>query len=157
LSNNSSLSTTVHVTTDSNIQKNSKINYRLSEVKNFIFSLDYPKILSKILTMQPTIKDLRRQGYKVRVMHARHNNIKHKVSGTALELSARGGSTTIELTTPDKQHTVFGKAVCSLEDNFNKKMGNAIALGRALAALANKYFKNSNTANRSSSFFKILE
>jgi len=88
--------------------------------------------------MQPTIKSLRQQGYKVRVMHARHHQTKQKISGTVLELAARGGSTTIELTTPDKQHTVFGKAVCSLKDNFNKKMGNAIALGRALAALENK-------------------
>ena len=88
--------------------------------------------------MQPTIKDLRRQGYKVRVMHARHHVTKQKISGTVLDLSARGGSTTIELTTPDKQHTVFGKAVCSLEDNFNKKMGNSIALGRALRELETK-------------------
>jgi len=51
------------------------------------------------------------------------------------ELSARGGSTTIELTTPDKQHTVFGEAVCSLEDNFDHKVGNSIALGRALKEL----------------------
>ena len=87
--------------------------------------------------MQPTIKDLRRQGYKVRVMHARHYVTKQKISGTVLDLSARGGSTTIELTTPDKQHTVSGKAVCSLEDNFNKKMGNSIALGRALQQLEN--------------------
>ena len=85
--------------------------------------------------MQPTIKDLRRQGYKVRVMHARHHEAKQKVSGTVLELSARGGSTTIEVTTPDKQRTVVGKAVCSMEDNFNKKMGNSIALGRAIRAL----------------------
>ena len=87
--------------------------------------------------MQPTIKDLRRQGYKVRVMHARHHVTKQKISGTVLDLSARGGSTTIELTTPDKQHTVFGKAVCSLDDNFNRKLGNSIAIGRALQQLKN--------------------
>jgi hypothetical protein len=88
--------------------------------------------------MQPTIKDLRRQGYKVRVMHSRRYDTKHKVSGTVLELAARGGSTTIELTTPDKQLTVFGKSVCSIEDNFNRKVGNSIAIGRALKELENK-------------------
>jgi hypothetical protein len=88
--------------------------------------------------MQPTIKELRQKGYKVRVMHSRHYDTKHKVSGTVLELSARGGSTTIELTTPDKQHSVFGKAVCSNQDNFNRKTGNSIAIGRALKELDNK-------------------
>ena len=85
--------------------------------------------------MQPTIKDLRRQGYKVRVMHARHYVTKQKISGTVLDLSARGGSTTIEVTTPDKKHDVIGKSVCSVEDNFNRKLGNSIALGRALQQL----------------------
>ena len=55
--------------------------------------------------------------------------------GVAHEVSARGGSTTIELTTPDKRYTVSGTAVCSLEDNFNHKTGNFIALGRALKEL----------------------
>lgn len=87
--------------------------------------------------MQPTIKSLRQQGYKVRVMHTRRYKAVNKLSGAVLELQAQGGSTTIELTTPDTQHTVFGKTVCSLEDNFNKKTGNAIALGRALKALQN--------------------
>ena len=85
--------------------------------------------------MQPTIKDLRRQGYKVRVMHKRNSIEVQKIMGIAHEISARGGSTTIELTTPDKQHTVSGTAVCSLEDNFNHKTGNFIALGRALKEL----------------------
>lgn len=89
--------------------------------------------------MQPTIRELRRQGYKVRVMHARHYVTKQKISGTVLELSARGGSTTIELTTPDKQHSVFGKSVCSNEDNFNRKTGNFIALGRALKQLKDNF------------------
>ena len=48
---------------------------------------------------------------------------------------AKGGSTTIEVTTPDKTRTVFGKSVCSLEENFNRKLGNNIALGRAIKQL----------------------
>lgn len=89
--------------------------------------------------MQPTIKDLRRRGYKVRVIHTRRYVTHRKFSGPALELSARGGSTTIEVTTPDNQQTVSGKAVCSNDDNFNRKVGNAIALGRALNKLQNNF------------------
>lgn len=85
--------------------------------------------------MQPTIKDLRRQGYKVRVIHTRFQNIVPRLTGNSFEVSSRGGSTTIEITTPDKQHTVSGKSVCSIEDNFNRKVGNSIALGRALKQL----------------------
>ena len=88
--------------------------------------------------MQPTIKDLRRQGYKVRVMHTRKYWVKERVTGHSNELHARGGSTKIELTTPDKQHTVTGEAICSFEDNFNRKTGNAIAHGRALRILESK-------------------
>lgn len=85
--------------------------------------------------MQPTIKQLRQRGYKIRVLHTRHQNPVQKLMGKAFELSPHGGSTTIELTTPDKQYNVFGKSVCSLEDNFNRKVGNSIALGRALKQL----------------------
>jgi len=87
--------------------------------------------------MQPTIKSLRQQGYKVRVIHERRYTSKYKFSGPTVELSARGGWTTIEITTPDKQRSAVGEAVCSNQDNFNKKIGNMIALGRALAALEN--------------------
>jgi hypothetical protein len=85
--------------------------------------------------MQPTIKDLRRQGYKVRVIHKRHTIKVQKIMGFAYEVSAKGGTTFIEITTPDKQHTVSGSAKCSLEDNFNRKVANAIAVGRALKKL----------------------
>ncbi len=85
--------------------------------------------------MQPTIRELRQQGYKVRVLHARHTRALKSLFSDKFELSPCGGSTTIELTTPDKSKTVFGKSVCSLEDNFNRKVGNSIALGRALKQL----------------------
>jgi hypothetical protein len=85
--------------------------------------------------MQPTIKSLRQQGYKVRVIHKRFSVKVPKIMGFAHEISAKGGTTVIEITTPDKQYTVSGTAVCSLEDNFNHKTGNFIALGRALKQL----------------------
>lgn len=87
--------------------------------------------------MKYTIKDLRRKGYKVRVIHDRHYDVVSKIDGNYKELSAKGGTTTIEVTTPNKQISVFGKSVCSLEDNFNRRVGNEIALGRALQQLPN--------------------
>jgi hypothetical protein len=85
--------------------------------------------------MTYTIKQLRQKGYKVRVMHNRYYQPVHKMDGVYEQISSQGGSTTIEVTTPDKQITVSGKSVCSLEDNFNRRVGNAIALGRALSQL----------------------
>lgn len=87
--------------------------------------------------MQLTIKKLRQAGFKVRVMHARHyNTISRGMSGPVNRLSGKGGNTTIEVTTPDKTITVFGNAKCSLEDSFNRKLGNSIALGRAVSKLS---------------------
>jgi hypothetical protein len=79
-----------------------------------------------------TIKELRQTGYKVRVNHERNHKTIHKINGTQTVVDARGGKTTIEVTTPNKAQTVVGQAVCSEEDNFNHKIGNQIALGRAL-------------------------
>ena len=88
--------------------------------------------------MKYTIKHLRQKGYKVRVMHDRLYKTQPTISGEKTELLAYGGSTTIEITTPDKEHNVFGKAVCSLEENFNRRVGNEIALGRAIEILKTK-------------------
>lgn len=84
--------------------------------------------------MQPSIKDLRRSGYKVRVYHERVYKNFGKFNEIST-LSPKGGKTTIEITNPSKQHTVISEAVCSNEDNFNHKLGNTIAVGRALQKL----------------------
>lgn len=85
--------------------------------------------------MKQTIKSLRQSGYKVRVLHTRHTVPVKRMSGICNEVSNQGGSTTIEITTPDKTITVSGKSVCSLKDNYNRRIGNEIALGRALEQL----------------------
>lgn len=84
--------------------------------------------------MKPTIEKLRRAGFKVRVLHARHYGTADitRMSGYEKRLSSKGGDTRIEITTPDKQTTVVGIAKCSLQDSFDRKLGNQIALGRAL-------------------------
>ncbi|NBQ47595.1 MAG: hypothetical protein EBU33_03970 [Sphingobacteriia bacterium] len=82
-----------------------------------------------------TIKQLRQQGYKVRVLHTRTFDKRETISGYALNISNLGGHTKIELTTPDTSHTTVGEAACSIKESFNRKIGNAIALGRAINKL----------------------
>ena len=48
-----------------------------------------------------------------------------------MAISSRGGKTRIEVRTPSGEELV-GEAICSNEDNWNRKLGNSIALGRAL-------------------------
>lgn len=89
--------------------------------------------------MNLSIKTLRQRGYKVRVIHDRKYTKDNVFFGVQHKrISPRGGLTTIELTTPDKKITVSGKAKCSIEDNYNKKVGNSIALGRAFKSLHEK-------------------
>jgi len=53
---------------------------------------------------------------------------------TSDEISPYGGTTTCLITLPDGTE-VSGAAACSNKDNFSKKIGRDISLGRALAAL----------------------
>lgn len=62
-----------------------------------------------------TIEGLRKIGYKVMVIHD-------------------GGVTTIFLTNLDG-FTSMGQSACHVGDNYNRKLGNKIALGRAIKAL----------------------
>lgn len=50
------------------------------------------------------------------------------------EVASCGGSTVVEITTPNGVE-ITGEAVCSTKDSFNKKLGTQIALGRALTSL----------------------
>jgi hypothetical protein len=77
-----------------------------------------------------TIYSLRKQGWKIRVYHTRNKTV-------SFNISPRGGFTRIEATTPDGK-TAVGTAICSDKDNFDRKVGNSIALGRALKALTEK-------------------
>ena len=93
---------------------------------------------NKVLRMQmnkQTIKQLRQSGYKVRVLHSRLYDHIHKIDGIAHVISNFGGYTKIEVTTPDTLTTVTGESVCSVKENFNRRLGNSIALGRALEQL----------------------
>ena len=70
-----------------------------------------------------SVKQLRQSGNKVRVFHIR--NMKEGI------VDPRGGLTKIEVTLSDGTNLI-GEALCSVKDNYNKKTGVKIALGRAL-------------------------
>lgn len=74
------------------------------------------------------VERLRKDGYKVRVKHYRLMNLDG--------IKARGGKTVVEVTAPDGTNFV-GMSRCSRNENFNKRLGVRIALGRA--------FKNKGT------------
>lgn len=86
-----------------------------------------PEIPNSILS----IKNLRQRGWKVRVLHQRNYFLRDRFNGSSSEVSAKGGITEIQLTSPDKTFNVSGKAVCSEQENYSRKVGNSIALGRA--------------------------
>jgi hypothetical protein len=82
--------------------------------------------------MQHTIESLRRGGYKVRVIHGEvetlpsvENNLKQ----------AADKYTFIQITEIATSMSVEGWAFCSKKDNYSRKIGNRIALGRALENL----------------------
>jgi hypothetical protein len=87
-----------------------------------------------------TIHSLRKKGFKVRVLHSRFfKNASHFLMRVSKDESfygvlAKGGKTHIDLTTPEGK-TVSGESVCSVEDTFSRRLGNKIALGRALKQL----------------------
>ena len=82
-----------------------------------------------------TIKQLRQQGYKVRVLHIRKTEPFQTIDGIYHRIVNSGGYTKIEVTTPDMTTTTIGEAKCSDKDAFNRRIGNSIALGRALEKL----------------------
>ena len=75
----------------------------------------------------PTIHQLRRAGWKVRVIHG--FTYESHIGNEITNLSDR--FTRIELTSPDGKDS-SGIAYCSKNDQWNRKLGNRIALGRAL-------------------------
>ncbi len=108
-----------------------------------------------------TVKELLDDGYKVRVCHKR-NLFWHLLSdeGSHVRLGcanrrlfesssffkewsctwgdavlACGGRTIVTVDSPDGMMKVSGKSECSLQDNYNKKIGVSIALGRAIKAM----------------------
>lgn len=86
-----------------------------------------------------TIQQLRNDGYKVRVLHNRLYNgyYKWQVGSKPksdhgygpIDPDTKGGSTQIVVDSPSGEH-YEGLAICSKKENYNKKLGVRIALGR---------------------------
>ena len=84
-----------------------------------------------------TIQELRNEGYKVKVLHNRLYDGYHKWQvgsrssyGGPLNPDAKGGSTQIIIDSPNGEH-FEGLAMCSRKENYDKKLGVRIALGRS--------------------------
>lgn len=80
-----------------------------------------------------TIRDLRNNGYKVRVLHFRRHKSGPCIAGInfgCFEKDPKGGTTQVIIDSPTGEH-FEGEAKCSNQDNYNKKLGVKIALGRS--------------------------
>ena len=85
-----------------------------------------------------TIQQLRNSGYKVKVLHNRLYMGRFKwqtahpsviIGSAPLEPDTKGGSTHIIIDSPNGSH-YEGLAICSKKENYNKRLGVRIALGR---------------------------
>ena len=79
-----------------------------------------------------TVQNLRKMGYKVKVWHERNYIEKETFGGMQCEFDPHGGMTEVEVYDFDAQQSYVGQAWCSDRDNYCRKLGVRIALGRAL-------------------------
>lgn len=70
-----------------------------------------------------TVGLLRKHGYKIAVRHHRNMNKEGK-------FSPKGGMTELIIDSPRGEH-FEGRSYCCDQDNYNKKLGIRIALGRS--------------------------
>jgi hypothetical protein len=82
-----------------------------------------------------TVENLRKSGWKVRVLHYRSDeSCEGKIKSSHSKerrVNPKGGKTVVILDSPTGDH-FEGLAICSSEDLYNKKIGVKIAIGRAL-------------------------
>lgn len=72
-----------------------------------------------------TVHDLRKAGYKVRVLHFRRRDERF-LNDVYLP---KGGETVLQVTTPEG-YNYESRARCSDKERYNKRVGVQIALGR---------------------------
>lgn len=76
--------------------------------------------------------------YHVRYEHCRNYMTGPRVFHKGFDsppMASKGGTTICYIENEDNQVVVSGMAVCSKEDQYNKKIGRAISLGRAMKEL----------------------
>lgn len=78
-----------------------------------------------------TVQKLRRSGYKVRVYHDRSPKTIYKTNGYKQIVTEAKGSTTVAITLPNEPLMTFEEtAYCSDNDQFNKRIGVHVCIGR---------------------------
>ena len=85
-----------------------------------------------------TVQQLRNNGYKVKVLHNRlyNGSFAWQVANTQnmngpIDPDTKGGSTEVIIDSPSGQH-FHGLAICSKKENYDKKLGVRIAIGRCV-------------------------
>jgi hypothetical protein len=77
-------------------------------------------------TLKEQIDEVEGKGYKVEITHERY------LDASSGDISPRGGHTGVSIYDPNTDIIVAnGSAECSIHDNYNRKVGASIALGRA--------------------------
>ena len=83
-----------------------------------------------------TVQQLRNNGYKVKVLHNRLYNgsfawqvANNQNMNGPIDPDTKGGSTEIIIDSPSGEH-FHGIAICSRKENYDKKLGVRIAIGR---------------------------
>ena len=77
-----------------------------------------------------TVQNLRKMGYKVKVWHDRNFIFDSRTLTDCFD--PHGGMTEVEIYDMNAQTSYVGLATCSDRDNYCRKLGVRIALGRAL-------------------------
>jgi hypothetical protein len=103
------------------------------------------------LIANQSVKSLRQNGFKVRVQHQRFcvgggMLPEYQIRQEKFQFSPKGGKTTILVSRLSDGTNFTGEAVCSESDQFNRKMGVAISLGR-LAEVAKQLEAQTITLN----------
>jgi len=81
------------------------------------------------------------EGLEVRISHLRLTDVGFNTKAAAKEhgytLSPKGGMTVVRLCDPATgEMRATGIAICSLHDNYNRRLGRTIATGRAIKELS---------------------
>lgn len=72
------------------------------------------------------------EGAVVKFQHRREKTFKGKRLGELRTLDAKGGTTSCVLILPGGVE-IYGTAQCNSKENYNKRIGRDVSLGRALA------------------------
>jgi hypothetical protein len=105
----------------------------------------------------PTVYELRKQGWKVKVGHHRNLYVYNPMTGKktgkynvllstwkdenkGMFLAPTGGKTIVSIRVPEYEDEFVGEVFCSKDEKYNKSIGLKKALARALAS----YYKTKN-------------